>query len=171
MGKVVRVVLRFRPRFCDGISASDDEKRTLSHMSFLFSHDDCFPTLVDRHAEEGPTYYRLGALRSAERLSGQNHSFVVQHSLRTLARLLGVSFENLESWLEGAHFHEWQSDPFSRKAYSYGKVGADGAQRTLGARVENTLFLQARPPTPRGRMARFPALLRVAIVQRQKSSE
>jgi monoamine oxidase len=42
--------------------------------------------------------------------------------------------------LEAAYFHDWQSDPFSRGAYSYGKVGSDGAQQALGAPVANVLF-------------------------------
>lgn len=55
-----------------------------------------------------------------------------------LPRLLGV--ENLEDRLEAAYVHDWQSDPFSRGAYSYAKVGAGGAQARLAAPVENTLF-------------------------------
>jgi monoamine oxidase len=42
--------------------------------------------------------------------------------------------------LERAYFHDWQSDPFSRGAYSYGRVGADGAQQVLAAPLEKTLF-------------------------------
>jgi monoamine oxidase len=42
--------------------------------------------------------------------------------------------------LEAAYFHDWQSDPFSRGAYSYGMAGADGAQKALANPVENTLF-------------------------------
>jgi monoamine oxidase len=42
--------------------------------------------------------------------------------------------------LEGAYFHDWQCDPFSRGAYSYGRVGADGAQEELAKSVDNTLF-------------------------------
>jgi monoamine oxidase len=41
---------------------------------------------------------------------------------------------------EAAYFHDWQSDPFSRGAYSYGTVSADGAQEALASPVENTLF-------------------------------
>ena len=78
--------------------------------------------------------------RCAERLSGQNESFVVEHGLQTLNRLLGVSRQELESLLQHAYFHDWQNDPFSRGAYSYAKVGGDGAQEALASPIENTLF-------------------------------
>ena len=42
--------------------------------------------------------------------------------------------------LEAAYFHDWQSDPFSRGAYSYSKVGSDGAQKALAAPLDHTLF-------------------------------
>ena len=76
----------------------------------------------------------------AERLSGKSHAFVVNQGLETLAGALKIGMGDLQRWLESAHFHDWQSDPFSRGAYSYGKVGADGAQEALGRPIENTLF-------------------------------
>ena len=48
--------------------------------------------------------------------------------------------EQLAQLLDAAYFHDWQNDPFSRGAYSYGAVGSDGAQQTLPTPVENTLF-------------------------------
>jgi monoamine oxidase len=78
--------------------------------------------------------------RSADHLSGQPESFVIERSLQTLSELLGESLAELRRLLERAYFHDWQNDPFSQGAYSYGKVGADGAQEMLAAPVENTLF-------------------------------
>ena len=51
-----------------------------------------------------------------------------------------VRTDDLARLLEAEYFHDWQSDPFSRGAYSYGRVGADGAQEALASPVENTLF-------------------------------
>ena len=78
--------------------------------------------------------------RSAERLSRQTREFVVQTSLMVLGGLLGCDPGKLQELLEEAYFHDWQSDPFSRGAYSYGKVGSDGAQQALASPIENTLF-------------------------------
>lgn len=78
--------------------------------------------------------------RSAERLSHLDEAGVVREALQTLARLLRIRFQNLENEIAAAYFHNWQTDPFCRGAYSYAKVGADGAQASLAAPVDNTLF-------------------------------
>jgi monoamine oxidase len=140
MGKVIRVVLRFRHRFWDAISPSGDPSQTLSNMSFLLSQDDWFPTWWTTMPEKLPIITGWAPFRCAEQLSGKSHAFIMQRSLETLGRLLGVDSKKLESWLEAAYFHDWQSDPFSRGAYSYGRVGSDGAQQSLAAPIENTLF-------------------------------
>jgi monoamine oxidase len=60
--------------------------------------------------------------------------------LQTLGGLLKLQSTELATLLDAAYFHDWQSDPFSRGAYSYGAVGSDGAQQALGSPLENTLF-------------------------------
>lgn len=141
MGKVIRIVLRFRRSFWEELP-SDRRKnsKTMGGMSFLFSHDDWFPTWWTRSPERLPILTGWAPFHCAERLSGQNQSFVVEQSLRALHRLLGVSVQELESLFEYAYCHDWQNDPFSRGAYSYGKVGGDGAEQVLARPVDNTLF-------------------------------
>jgi monoamine oxidase len=141
MGKVIRVTLRFRERFW--VRLPKDRRKgskTLANMSFLFSQDDWFPTWWTTMPEKLPIITGWAPFRCAERLSGQTESFVVEQSLQTLNRLLGVSARELESLLQHAYVHDWQNDPFSRGAYSYAKVGGDGAQEALASPIENTLF-------------------------------
>lgn len=139
MGKVFRVVLRFRHRFWDTLPSPEIHK-TLGDMSFLFSDDEWFPTWWTTMPEKLPAITGWASSSSAERLAGQSDSFVIEQSLRSLARLLHIDRAKLEKELEAAHFHDWESDPFSRGAYSYGKVGARAAIRALGYPVEGTLF-------------------------------
>jgi monoamine oxidase len=140
MGKVIRIVLRFRTRFWEKISPVESGGKNLSDMSFLFSEDEWFPTWWTTMPEKLPIITGWAPFRCAERLSGRDRSFVVEHSLRTLSELLKVSFGELEQLLVHADFHDWQTDPFARGAYSYAKVGSDGAPEALGAPVESTLF-------------------------------
>jgi monoamine oxidase len=138
MGKVIRVVLRFRHRFWDDIRPT--KSKDLSSMSFLLSDDEWFPTWWTTVPRKLPLLTGWAPFEAGERLSGKSCDFVTEKSLETLHHLLGVSKEDLEGEFEAAYFHDWQSDPFSRGAYSYGKIGANAAQEELARPLEGTLF-------------------------------
>jgi monoamine oxidase len=140
MGKVIRIVFRFRARFWDNLAGAQDKTKPLSAMSFLFSEDEFFPTWWTMMPRREPLITGWATFRSAEKLSGQDEAAVVRQALQSLSRLLEVPISDLEAWLEGAYFHDWQTDPFSRGAYSYAKVGANGAQQMLAASLRNALF-------------------------------
>ncbi len=140
MGKVIRITLCFRNRFWDEIHSPGAPDHTLSDMSFLFSEDEWFPTWWTTMPLKLPIITGWAPFHGAERLSGNSHSFIVKRSLQSLGSMLNVRTDELERLLVSAYVHDWQSDPYSRGAYSYGKVGADGAQRVLGSPLANTLF-------------------------------
>jgi len=139
MGKVFRVVLHFRHRFWDDLK-SPIEGTTLSNMSFLFSHDEWFPTWWTTMPEKLPIITGWAPDRCADRFVGQRRDFVIDRAIQTLSRLLSLNPVFPASLLEAAYFHDWQADPFSRGVYSYGMVGSDGAQETLAAPIDGTLF-------------------------------
>jgi monoamine oxidase len=140
MGKVIRVTLRFHERFWDAIAAPGNTGKTLSGTSFLFSDDDWLPTWWTTMPEKLPIITGWAPFRCAEQLSGKSKSFVMDRCLQTLSRLLNVGAAELTQLLDDAYFHDWQNDPFTRGAYSYGGVGADGAQEALASPIDNTLF-------------------------------
>lgn len=90
--------------------------------------------------EKLPIITAWAPFRCAERLSGKSRCDVIERALQTLGRLLSIPATELAELLDESYFHDWQSDPFSRGAYSYCAVGADGAQNTLARPLENTLF-------------------------------
>ncbi len=140
MGKVIRITLRFRHRFWKTISPPSDRSRDLSGLSFLFSDDEWYPTWWTSMPETLPILVGWGPFRCAEKLSGQSRTFVIEQALRTLARLLPIDYSELSTLFEAAYFHDWQEDPFSLGAYSYGAVNAEGAQQALAAPLDHTLF-------------------------------
>jgi monoamine oxidase len=140
MGKVIRVTLSFRQRFWEHLCPALGPPSTLEAMSFLFSQDDYFPTWWTQMPSKVPLLTGWSPAHCAERLSGQSAAFTVHRSLETLSRLLRISLGELETLLVGAYVHDWQSDPFTRGAYSYSRAGQDLAQRELSAPVEETLF-------------------------------
>ena len=140
MGKVIRISLRFRRRFWAAVPAPDGGSLNLSRMRFLFSQDEWFPTWWTMAPNPAPILTGWAPFRCAERLSGKSQSFVVDHALQTLGRLFNIKSGDLSRLLEEEYFHDWQSDPFSRGAYSYGKVGADGAQEAIASPLEDTLY-------------------------------
>jgi monoamine oxidase len=140
MGKVIRITLRFRECFWNDLPRGNHRSKTMEGMGFLFSQDEWFPTWWTGQHKAMPLLTGWAPFHCAERLSGRSKEFVAEQSLHTLHRLMGVSIRELKSLLEAAYCHDWQADPFSRGAYSYGKVGADGAQQSLAMPLENTLF-------------------------------
>jgi monoamine oxidase len=139
MGNVIRIVLWFRERFWDRLPVGSSTNS--SDMSFLLSDDEWFPTWWTSMPKKLPIITGWGPFLCAEKLSGQGREFVVERSLQTLGRLLNVDHRMLRRGLRDAFFHDWQNDPFSRGAYSYGKVGSDGAQEELASPVADTVFL------------------------------
>ncbi len=139
MGKVIRVVLRFRERFWETIKPKGSSK-SLDNLSFLFSQDEWFPTWWTSMPRRSPVITGWAPFRCAERLSGKSNSFVVDRSVQTLGGLLHVEPKELHGMLEAAYFHDWQTDPFSMGAYSYGKVGANEAQEVIERPVDDTLY-------------------------------
>jgi len=141
MGKAIRVTLSFRQRFWESLRpCHSDRSRTLEAMSFLFSQDDYFPTWWTQMPSKAALLTGWSPAHSAERVSGQGSAFAVHQSLKSLSGLLRVSRRELETLLADAYVHDWQSDPFSRGAYSCARAGQAGAPEELAAAVENTLF-------------------------------
>jgi monoamine oxidase len=141
MGKVIRVTHCFRERFWEKLRPPGSrESKTLADLSFLLSQEDWFPTWWTTLPAQLPIITGWAPFQCAERLSGQSNEFVIERSLLTLGKLLGVPRHELENLLQSTYWHDWQNDPLSRGAYSYVRVGGEGAQQCLAMPVDNTLF-------------------------------
>jgi monoamine oxidase len=138
MGKVMRVTLRFRERFWDNLRP--DGSRTLAEMRFLFSQQNWFPTWWTTLPQRNPLLTGWAPFHCAEELSGQDPTLILSSAYEALRRLFQVGEQQIEDVTESAAYHDWQTDPFSRGAYSYVKAGGDTAQADLAAPLQGTLF-------------------------------
>ena len=144
-GRVVRVTLRFREPFWQALRGTPCTQ-SLADLSFLFSRDDFFPTWWTQMPAPVPVITGWAPAHSAERLAGMNRAgmnddeAIIGKALDSLSSLLSLEKFQIEAELCAAYFHDWDSDRFSRGAYSYVKAGGEGCQQTLGSPVSNTLF-------------------------------
>ena len=132
MGHTVRVVLRFRERFW--------ERPGKEGLSFLFSDDEVMPTWWTTVPVRAPLITGWSAGPKAAKLLGRSEESIAHEAVRALARVLGCTASFALDRLEAAHYHDWQSDPWSRGSYSFVRPGGMDVQRWLGQPVEDTLY-------------------------------
>ncbi len=151
MGKVIRITLCFRERFWDALHPSSRlPQKTLADLRFLLSSESPFPTWWTTAPRQFPIITGWAPFHCAETLAGKGNDVVTGTALHTLSHILPVSVQALSKLLSSAYTHDWQSDPFSRGAYSYVKVGGEGAQRELSRPIDDTLFFAGEATDFRG---------------------
>lgn len=138
MGPVDRIVLQFDSAFWENPQAP--RTKPLKDLHFLFSDDAVFPTFWTAMPLRLPVLVAWSAGPFAEAKRGLSHQQVEAEALAAIGRTTGVSVENLRNRLVKFYFHDWQSDPFSRGAYSYVLVGGVPAQKELALPVKGTIF-------------------------------
>jgi monoamine oxidase len=138
MGKVMRVNLRFRERFWDNLRPNGS--KSLADMRFLFSRQNWFPTWWTTLPVRNPMITGWAPFHCAEELSGQDPTLVLSSACETLRILFKMGEQQIEDLTDTVVYHDWETDPFSRGAYSYVKVGGDTAQADLAAPVQETVF-------------------------------
>jgi monoamine oxidase len=137
MGTAIRLVLCFRHCFWT------DPKLVQSPMpdlSFLSSPEESFPTWWS--SVSGGTAVLTGWCGGvrAQQLSGRGNAAITERGLEVLQHIFGVPLETLRNLMQESFVHDWQSDPYSRGAYSYALANSGEGARKLAAPVGNTLF-------------------------------
>jgi monoamine oxidase len=127
VGHVVKVILRFRERFWDD-------------FDFVHSDDAHFPTWWTAAPVRAPLLTGWAGGHAADRLLAEGGDAIIERGMASLAAVLRVPRKRVAAQLDAAYGHDWQSDEFSRGAYSYAGVGGSHAYRALAKPVKNTLF-------------------------------
>jgi monoamine oxidase len=112
----------------------------MKSLSFLFTDDPDFPTWWTLNPLARPVLTGWAAGHHAVALAHASHDQVVNTAVRSLARIMNLSFDQLQSQLTAAFFHDWDADPFFQGAYSYAAVGGIDAAKVLAAPVAGTLY-------------------------------
>ena len=125
-GPVVKAALCFDDPFWEGRA---------SGVAFFHSPRSPFPTFWTPLPARVPMLVAWAGGPKAERLSGLSQARLVAEALRGLRSIFG------RIPAPGAALvHDWRSDPFARGAYSYLRVGGEGAREDLAEPIANTLF-------------------------------
>jgi monoamine oxidase len=146
MGAAARVSLQFK----DDAWAGRDP---FSSDGLLFAGQPLFPVWWLTRPAPRPVVTGWSGSRGAVRLAGLGETDRVRMALDELSVALGVDARRLRESLRGAFHHDWQSDPFSRGAYSYAGVGGRHAGAELATPVESTLFFAGEATQSDGRNA------------------
>ena len=149
MGQTIRLSMMFRERWWDHAAGSRFRAGDLRDMSFIFSHQEWFPTWWTS-AVSAPILTGWAASRRGERLTGKSGHFMRDRALDSLSSIFEYPRPTLQQMLEGWYVHDWQSDPFSRGSYSYVGVDGEGAQAELAQPLADTLFFAGEATNSEG---------------------
>ncbi len=132
MGPVVRVVLEFHSRFWEAV-----ENGRFRDAGFLRAPHCTMPTIWTQAPQPQPLLVAWAGGGAAKRIIEQQLDPIAE-ALQT-CRVLFPSVD-VEREFRTAYFHDWESDPYSRGAYSYARVGGADARNALATSIEQTLF-------------------------------
>jgi monoamine oxidase len=142
MGRVRKLLLLFREPFWEDPDllrrrAGDD----VESIDFLHAPGALFPTWwTQAPAADTRVLTAWAGWTGTESLQGLSARRVLDEALKTLGALLEIPKRKLSRMIVSTYEHDWNSDPFSRGAYSYQAVGGSSAPARLAEPVERTLF-------------------------------
>lgn len=149
MGCVLRVTFWFRDVPWKDLSGLPKGAK-LDDLSFLHTADETFRVWWTAHPARAPLAVAWCGGPPAAELSGKSRDEIAGRALEALATHLGLPRRRVESRVEDAWTHDWLTDPWSRGAYSYPRVGGADAGQALARPVRKTLFFAGEATAPEG---------------------
>ncbi len=151
MGTVTRVVFLFDERWWTDTLAAAPRDASLDRLSFLHGESREFPIWWTLYPAHLPAMTGWTGGPRALRLAGGSHGDIEACAVASLAKNLGVSRRRVASHLQASWTHDWQTDPYSRGAYSYALVGGAGAAKRLARAVQRTIWIAGEAADAEGR--------------------
>jgi monoamine oxidase len=137
MGPVARVTLRFDSIFWEDPKVMGEQ--ALRDPHFIFSDHPHFPTWWTA-APHLPILVGWCAGPCAEPKVSLEEGELCSQAIEALSSILSVPESFIVQRLTHFYHHDWQSDPYSRGAYSYVLAGGVGAQQELARPLADRLF-------------------------------
>jgi monoamine oxidase len=131
VGHVVKIMFRFAERFWE-----DPE----SPRNFIHSADRFIPTWWSSAPIRSHILTAWSGGHAADALLAEGPDARIGRALDSLSATLRMPRRRIDQLLLGSWTHDWQSDPFSRGAYSYAGVGGSAAHKALAKPLKRTLF-------------------------------
>jgi monoamine oxidase len=110
-------------------------------LEFLHGGEAGFPTYWVRSSFDAHVLTAWAGGPHAIVLRGCGLDELVARALDGFAKLLGMRVTQLTSTVRHRHFHDWDTDPFARGAYSYTRVGGGDAATQLARPFDGRVFL------------------------------
>jgi len=129
-GPVVKAALRFDEPFWEERHA---------RVGFFHSPGGAFPTFWTQLPRHAPFLIAWAGGPKADALHGASPEAVARQALAGLEAIFGRA-ARVESRLQSVRVQDWRADPLARGAYSYVRVGGEGAREALAAPVAGRLF-------------------------------
>jgi len=144
MGHVCRINLVFRSRWWAEIA--HPQHKALQQLSFLLptertrADEPRFHVFWTGFPSLDPVLTAWSGGPAADRFAALNDHEIAHIACADLARIFGLTNDDVLDQLVSHHSHDWQSDPFSLGAYSWVPVGAVDASKSMSQPVRDTLF-------------------------------
>ena len=122
----------------------------MADMSFLFTDGREFPTWWTSNSLPYPILTGWAAGPNAGAHTGRSQDETIHSAVQSLARIMEIPEPELRKKMTGSFTHDWQTDPFSRGAYSYAAIGGMDAAAKLAEPVANTLYFAGEATNSEG---------------------
>jgi monoamine oxidase len=108
--------------------------------NFVHTDDRRMPTWWTSAPLRAPILTGWSGGHAADALLAETPEARIDRALEAMAAAFNMTRNTIDDLLAATYTHDWQSDPFSRCAYSYALVGGSHAHRSLAKPIAQTLF-------------------------------
>jgi len=152
VGHVVKIIFRFRKRFWDEPDFVKRRAKTKNWqegmpLNFLQTADRFIPTWWTTAPVRAPLLTGWAGGHAADTMLAEGSESMVDRALDSLATAFAIKRREIDTLFDSSHTHDWQSDRFSRGAYSYPGVGGQKAHDSLAKPIAGTLFFAGEATT------------------------